>query len=140
MITICLPVSVAALLLGFKGAPLAATAVMPVLGHAAGVFNRFHGGKCISVSFGAMAGLLSESPVMLMLCASYLLFSVILKVKPNGLSSILSYSAAGVLGIIKCLSENEPYIAAAVAVICITVILKHAAGLKEELTRNRETR
>lgn len=32
--------------------------VAPVLGHAIGMFNHFHGGKCIATSFGVTAGLI----------------------------------------------------------------------------------
>lgn len=64
----------------------------PVLGHAAGVFNRFHGGKCIAVSFGVMFGLI---PVtywgIILLAALYILFSLV-KLSSNRIRSIIVYS------------------------------------------------
>lgn len=65
----------------------------PVLGHAAGVFNKFHGGKCIAVSFGVMFGLI---PVtywgIVLLAALYILFSTVAKIKSNRVRSIVVFA------------------------------------------------
>lgn len=53
-----LPVVLAAALLGADGYAFSLVMLAPVLGHAIGVFNRFHGGKSIAASFGVMAGLI----------------------------------------------------------------------------------
>lgn len=64
----------------------------PVLGHAAGVFNRFRGGKCIAVSFGVMFGLISVTYWgIILLAALYIIFSLI-KLSSNRIRSIIVYS------------------------------------------------
>lgn len=69
-----LPVLLASLFLRTDSLFFPFVLVAPVLGHALGVFNRFHGGKCIATSFGCMAGLLPVAWTPLtMLAALYLL-------------------------------------------------------------------
>lgn len=52
-----LPVSLAAQYLDTQSVWFALALAAPVLGHAVGVFNGFHGGKCIASAFGAMLAL-----------------------------------------------------------------------------------
>lgn len=75
-------------------ARLAFAAVMaaPVLGHALGVLNGGHGGKCIAVIFGVLIALLGITPLGFVLAGIYILFAGILRVRPNGKCSVLTFS------------------------------------------------
>lgn len=75
-------------------ARLAFAAVMaaPVLGHALGVLNGGHGGKCIAVIFGVLIALLGITPLGFVLAGIYILLAGILRVRPNGKCSILTFS------------------------------------------------
>ena len=57
MLKAYLPVSLAARYLDTQSVWFALAIAAPVLGHAVGVFNGFHGGKCIASAFGAMLAL-----------------------------------------------------------------------------------
>ena len=57
MLKAYLPVSLAAQHLDTQSVWFALALAAPVLGHAVGVFNGFHGGKCIASAFGAMLAL-----------------------------------------------------------------------------------
>lgn len=75
-------------------ARLAFAAVMaaPVLGHALGVLNGGHGGKCIAVIFGVLIALLGITPLGFVLAGIYILLAGILRVRPNGKCSVLTFS------------------------------------------------
>lgn len=75
-------------------ARLAFAAVMaaPVLGHALGVLNGGHGGKCIAVIFGVLIALLDITPLGFVLAGIYILLAGILRVRPNGKCSVLTFS------------------------------------------------
>ncbi len=74
-------------------ARLAFAAVMaaPVLGHALGVLNGGHGGKCIAVIFGVLIALLGITPLGFVLAGIYILLAGILRVRPNGKCSVLTF-------------------------------------------------
>ena len=75
-------------------ARLAFAAVMaaPVLGHALGVLNGGRGGKCIAVIFGVLIALLGITPLGFVLAGIYILLAGILRVRPNGKCSVLTFS------------------------------------------------
>ena len=99
--------------------------IAPVLGHASGVFNHFHGGKCIATIFGTMLGLLPVSSVVLFLAFLYILFSVILRIKPDKKSSIITFTIFGIVGFIVELLMGRLAISIGCAVISIIAIIKH---------------
>ena len=55
----------------------------PVLGHALAPLYPGKRGKAISVSFGALLGLVPESPLVWLLAALYLFFSLVWVIRPN---------------------------------------------------------
>ena len=69
MLKAYLPVSLAAQYLDTQSVWFALALAAPVLGHAVGVFNGFHGGKCIASAFGAMLALTGVSLSGLLLLA-----------------------------------------------------------------------
>ena len=55
----------------------------PVAGHAFSAFHRGRGGKAIAVTFGTLLGLWPDTQLFLVLCVFYLLFSVVIVIRPN---------------------------------------------------------
>lgn len=56
----------------------------PVFGHAYSLFHRGRGGKAIAVSFGVLLGLLpGQTDLLVLLCALYLFFSLIVIIRPH---------------------------------------------------------
>ncbi len=104
----------------------------PVLGHAVGIFDRFHGGKCIATAFGVMIGLLPVSRIGLLLAALYILFSTACKIRSHCIRSIVCFSlfafAAPVFW-----NDVLP-IAVGCILISVTAIVKHTVALLPQTT------
>lgn len=105
----------------------------PVLGHAIGIFNRFHGGKCIATSFGVELALLGETGVVWVLAGLYILFSTLIRISPNRVRSIVTYSLFGVIASAIALSAHQNAIALGNVLISLTVIAKHLRAVPEEV-------
>jgi glycerol-3-phosphate acyltransferase PlsY len=87
-----IPVMLATFFLDTDNICFSLVMIAPVLGHAVGIFNRFHGGKCISTAFGVLIGILHITLVGFILAVLYILFSTLIKISPNSRRSILSFS------------------------------------------------
>lgn len=124
------PVLIATLVLDASAWEYALVVIAPVLGHAAGIFNRGHGGKCISVSFGVLAGALPVSPVVLPLIVCYLVFSLLLKIRSHTARTIVSFALAGAAGAVIALCMHLTALAVACAVVSVIVIFKHCTAPK----------
>ncbi|MGN1122642.1 MAG: glycerol-3-phosphate acyltransferase [Eubacteriales bacterium] len=103
----------------------AAVMAAPVLGHACGIFNRFHGGKCIAASFGVMLALLTETPVGLFLAALYILFSTLVPVRPVTRRSVLTFTLFGLLSFFFLAYHSQMAMAIGSAAISMTAVWKH---------------
>lgn len=79
----------------------------PVAGHAFSLFRRFRGGKAITVTFGVTAGLLPMWIPLGMLVASYLFFSLVVRVMPHRWRSIVAFVCFG-LGCLVWLHGTVP--------------------------------
>jgi len=136
-----LPAFLAFLLLDYSSFLFALVMISPVVGHALGIFNKFHGGKCIATSFGVLIGIIPITRVGFLLAAVYILFSTLIKIKPNSRRSILSFGifAAGSL-IILCL-QSMYSIAIGCTAISAIAILKHLHRFerKEEIKQKEVT-
>ena len=86
------PVALALRVLDPVRLSFAAVMAAPVLGHALGVLNGGHGGKCIAVIFGVLIALLDITPLGFVLAGIYILLAGILRVRPNGKCSVLTFS------------------------------------------------
>lgn len=120
-----LPAFLAFLFLDYNSLLFALVMISPIVGHALGIFNKFHGGKCIATSFGVLIGILPITRVGFLLAAVYILFSTLIKIKPNSRRSILSFGifAAGALIILQL--QNKYSIALGCIAISAIAILKH---------------
>lgn len=86
-----LPVLLASRALGVNHWAFALVAAAPVAGHAWPLFRRFRGGKAITVSFGAAAGLLPLWEPVAALGICYLVFSLVVRLEPHRFRSIVTY-------------------------------------------------
>jgi len=86
-----LPVLAASHILDTNRWAFALVIAAPVAGHAWPLFRRFRGGKAITVSFGAAAGLLPLWEPVAVLGACYLFFSLVVRLDPHRFRSIVTY-------------------------------------------------
>ena len=124
-----LPVWLAARALGMDAWPFAFVMAAPVLGHAVGMLNHFHGGKCIATSFGVLAALLPFSQLVFLLAITYIFFSTLVKIHPNSRRSIVTFAVLAAGAVIldgrRCLP-----IAVGCCMLAVTVIIKHVESIR----------
>ncbi len=136
-----LPAFLAFLFLDYNSFLFALVMISPVVGHALGIFNKFHGGKCIATSFGVLIGILPITRVGFLLAAVYILFSTLIKIKPNSRRSILSFGifAAGAIFILHF--QGKYSVALGCIAISAIAILKHLHRFerKEEIIQKEVT-
>ncbi len=77
-----------------SGAALPFVMAAPVLGHAYPVFFRFLGGKGIATSFGCLLGLAMDSRPLLLLAASFLFFSLVVRIQPHFYRTMIAFLTA----------------------------------------------
>lgn len=63
----------------------------PVFGHAFPFFQKEKGGKAIAVSFGVMIGLFPEVHPLFGLIFYYILFSLVITLRPHSFRSVITY-------------------------------------------------
>ena len=66
--------------------------VAPVFGHAFPFFHHEKGGKAIAVSFGVLIGLCPEVRPLFYLIVFYLLFSMLIVIRPHALRSMITFA------------------------------------------------
>lgn len=123
-----LPVSLAAQYLDTQSVWFALALAAPVLGHAVGVFNGFHGGKCIASAFGVMLALALTGVSLsglLLLAGLYIFFSVAVKIRPHRLRSILVFALYGVSAAVFYSLHDEGALALGCGMIAVTGVLRH---------------
>ena len=98
----------------------------PVLGHTC---SPWGGGKGIAVSFGVMLGLLPGSMGLLFLIGSYLLFSIIIRIKPHGIRSIVSFA---VFFVAMLIWERHTFLVYGALLMCAAVIIRHLPSARRE--------
>lgn len=120
-----IPVFLVILFMDYKNVLFFLVMIAPVLGHSFGIFNHFHGGKCITTSFGVLAAIAKINFWPLIFLASlYVFFSLIIKIESNKAKSIIVYSSL-IFFVISMLANNFNYYAIGVIAISIIVIIKH---------------
>ena len=92
--------------------------VAPVLGHATAPFYKQSGGKCIATSFGVLTALFPLTWIMLILAGFYILFSTLIKIRPNRIRSIVTYALFAIAAIIVTIF-NHMYAIGLGCVFCI---------------------
>lgn len=99
--------------------------VAPVVGHAVGLFNHFHGGKCISTAFGVMLALYTVNRIGILLALIYILFSTIIRIHPNRLRSMAAFGLFGILSAAILTYRNQYSIAMGCVMISLVAFAKH---------------
>ena len=126
MLKAYLPVSLAARYMDTQSVWFALALTAPVIGHAVGVFNGFHGGKCIAAAFGAMLALANVSVTGLLLLAGlYIFFSAVVRVRPHRLRSMLVFALYGALAALFYSLHGEAALALGCGIIAATGVLRH---------------
>lgn len=95
----------------------------PVLGHAFPVYYGFRGGKGIAVSFGCLLGLLPLWQPLAIFIASFLFFSLVVRVKPHFQRTIISYLAA-LLVMLLCRQPTDVVLGFAL-IACVVFLRMH---------------
>lgn len=119
------PVLIASLTMNTNHFPFIFVMIAPMLGHAIGMFNHFHGGKCISTSFGIMLGLIPVSWIPIAILFTLFVFFTVFKIFKNGAKrSIVVYflfiiASAAILGIM-----NLPIPAIGCTLVAVIPIVK----------------
>ncbi len=135
-----LPVFAASRVLSIQHMLFATMLAAPVLGHAIAPFNHFHGGKCIATAFGELLALLPATPIVLVLAGLYIFFSVIVKIRPVRLRSIIVFGLFGIISaVIFVMSSRYPLVVgcASVSLIAIAKHTKYFSIVpREELKEN----
>ena len=97
----------------------------PVLGHAVGLFGG-RGGKCISASFGATAGLIPVTCLpFLLLAGMYVLFSGVVRIRPNRRCSIVVYACFASVCAVALNLLGYYSVALGCGIVSATAIVKH---------------
>lgn len=121
-----IPVLLASIFMNTQSWVFALVMFAPVLGHAVGLFNHRHGGKCIAVSFGVMFGILPVTRVgIVSLAVIYIFFSTAIKINPNSKRSIIVYADFGLISLTVLNITGLFPVAAGCALIALTAIVKH---------------
>lgn len=137
-----IPVLLASLFTDTSGFAFALIIAAPVLGHAVGIFNGFHGGKCISTSFGVMLGLLPVTRIgITVLAALYILFSTAVKIGSHLKRSIIVYFLFGVISGTALFATGFASAACGCIAVGLIAVIKHIMALntrreKEALTND----
>lgn len=121
----CLPVLCTERLLDTNNICFALVMIAPVLGHALAPLNRFHGGKCIATAFGVMIALLPLTRIGLVLAGLYILFSTLIKINPNRIRSIVTFSLFCFISVAVLTYTKKYSVALGCAGISIIAVLRH---------------
>lgn len=97
----------------------------PVLGHAIGIFNRLHGGKCISTSFGVLIGILPVTFIGFLLAGLYIIFSVLIRIRSTAARSVVTFALFAIGAVVILTLRDSVSIALGCLFISLTAITKH---------------
>lgn len=118
-----LPVFLALRCIPITDIHIAFVLLAPVVGHAWPIFYRFRGGKAIAVSFGVLLGLCPRHPApVFILVFFYLLFSLVLRIRPHGGRSIVTFFCAW---LVMARYLVEPTVSVGFGLIACVVIARH---------------
>ena len=111
----------------------AAVMTAPVLGHALGLLNGGHGGKCIAVIFGVLIALLGITPLGFVLAGIYIFLAGIVRVRPNGRCSIFTFSLFALCALGMGIFSGRHAVTLGALILSAVSIVKHvksAAALR----------
>lgn len=119
------PVILASLLMNANSIAFSFVMFTPAFGHAVGLFNKFHGGKCIATSFGVLAGLLPITWIpFAVLAALYIFLSVVLKIKNTAKRSVVAYALFLLVSCTVLCVLGEIFVAVGCGLVAVLPIVK----------------
>ena len=128
------PVLIASLLMDTDNVAFSLVLVAPVLGHAVGLFNKFHGGKCVATSFGVTLGLIPVAWIAFAVQLTlFILLSTLIKVKPRNARCVAVYVLFAVIVCTTLGVLGQGYVALGCGLVALLPILKFAV-LKRNFT------
>jgi len=125
-----LPVFIATFVLNTENMWFSLVITAPVLGHAMGIFNHMHGGKCIATSFGVLLGILPISFIGFLLAELYILFSTAIRLRPHSLRSIISYALFIVGELVIMIIVGKYSVALGCTLFSLIAIAKHIVNAR----------
>ncbi len=128
------PVYWAARVLDPKNLMFAAVMAAPVVGHAFPFWQLRRGGKAIAVSFGVLLGLLPQYRPLVLLAFFYLIFSLIVQVKPDFYRSIITYLCFSIATLAHL---HDRVLSAGCVLISAVVIFRHLTRYRGEVLQIR---
>lgn len=111
----------------------------PVFGHAYSLYHRGKGGKAIAVSFGVMIGLLPiHSELLVMLCALYLFFSLVVVIRPHIKRTRVTFFLFG-CGAVGLTAMEAASLQICLGALLVAGIVVHKNSLKRQLLEESGT-
>lgn len=98
----------------------------PVLGHAVAPFERSKGGKCIATAFGVLLALIPQTKIVFLLAGLYILFSTAIKISPNRVRSIVTFTLFGTAAFVLLILKDRASLAVGCLLVSSIVIVKHS--------------
>lgn len=117
---------------------LALVMLAPVLGHAVAPLSREKGGKCIACAFGVLLGLLPGCRLVLVLAFLYILFSTLIKLRPNRVRSIVTFVLFGCIALAVAAYERRYPVGIGCLLISAVTVTKHLPRFDQQLREERE--
>lgn len=112
----------------------------PVFGHAYSLYHRGKGGKAIAVSFGVMIGLMPiHSELLVLLCALYLFFSLVLVIRPHIRRTRVTFFLFG-CGAVALTAVEATSLQVCLGALLIAGIVVHKNSLKQQLREETAAR
>lgn len=106
-----------------NGIGLAFVLAAPVVGHVFSVFHHFQGGKGITVTFGVLTGLYPFAVPFWIMVASFIFFSLIIRITPHYYRTIVAYVCAWA-GIVLCCIQEMVSICIGFTIISGAVLIR----------------
>lgn len=119
------PTFAATMLLGSDHPFFVLVVIAPALGHAVAPFDRFKGGKCIAVIFGVLLGTVTETWTGWILVGLYIFFFAVVRLKPNRVCSIVTYSLFAVIAPTILFFHGKPFLATGYFLLAVIALVRH---------------
>lgn len=119
------PTFCATMLLGSHRPLFVLVVIAPALGHAVAPFDGFRGGKCIAVIFGILLGTVTETWTGWILVGLYLFFFAVVRLKPNRVCSLVTYSLFAVTAPLFLVFNGQYPLAMGYFLLAVIALVRH---------------
>ena len=94
-------------------------------GHAVGIFNRLHGGKCIATAFGVLAALVPETWIVLLLRGLYVVSCIVMKGQSMRIRSQSVFFLFGLSSVVYFILIDNAAFAIGCGLIAAAAVYRH---------------